>query len=41
VRSETERRDFAWAYWDFAAGFGIYDPKAEVWREDLLKALIP
>lgn len=41
VRSEAERRGFAWAYWEFAAGFGIYDPDAHVWREDLLKALIP
>jgi hypothetical protein len=22
------------------SGFGIYDPEADVWREDLLKALI-
>jgi len=41
VRSEAERRGFAWSYWEFAAGFGIYDPDAKVWREDLLKALIP
>jgi endoglucanase len=41
VRSEAERHGFAWAYWEFAAGFGIYDPEAKVWREDLLKALIP
>lgn len=41
VRSEAERHGFAWAYWEFASGFGIYDPDANVWREDLLKALIP
>jgi endoglucanase len=41
VRSEAERQSFAWAYWELAAGFGIYDPEARVWREDLLKALIP
>jgi len=41
VRSEAERRGFAWSYWEFAAGFGIYDPDAMVWREELLKALIP
>jgi endoglucanase len=41
VRSEAERRGFAWAYWEFASDFGIYDPEAKVWREDLLKALIP
>ena len=41
VRSEAERHGFAWAYWEFASGFGIYDPDAKVWREDLLRALIP
>lgn len=41
VRSEAERHGFAWAYWEFGSGFGIYDPEAQVWREDLLKALIP
>lgn len=41
VRSEAERHGFAWAYWEFASGFGIYDPQAKVWREDLRKALIP
>lgn len=41
VRGEAERHGFAWSYWELAAGFGIYDPEARVWREDLLKALIP
>jgi endoglucanase len=41
VRSEAEAHGFAWGYWEFAAGFGIYDPEAKVWQEDLLKALIP
>lgn len=41
VRSEAERHGFAWAYWEFASGFGVYDPDEKLWREDLLKALIP
>lgn len=41
VRSEAERHGFAWAYWEFASGFGAYDPGAKVWKEELLKALIP
>src|SRR5689334_22578342 len=41
VAREAERHGFAWAYWEFAAGFGIYDPDARVLREELLKALIP
>jgi endoglucanase len=41
IAREAERRGFAWAYWEFNAGFGAYDPLANAWREDLLKALIP
>lgn len=41
VRGEAERHGFAWAYWEFASGFGAYDPNANMWRDDLLKALIP
>lgn len=41
VREQAEARGFAWAYWEFAAGFGVYDPQAKLWRDDLLKALIP
>ena len=41
VAREAERHGFAWAYWELASGFGVYDPTAEAWREDLLKALIP
>ena len=40
VRSEAERHGFAWAYWEFASGFGIYDPEARVWRDELLEGLI-
>jgi endoglucanase len=41
VAREAERHGFAWAYWELASGFGIYDPDAKVWREDLLKAVLP
>ncbi|HEY2981757.1 MAG TPA: glycoside hydrolase family 5 protein [Anaerolineales bacterium] len=41
VAREAEKRDFAWAYWEFCAGFGVYDPNTDTWREDLLNALIP
>jgi endoglucanase len=41
VRSEAERHGFGWAYWEFASDFGVYDPEEKVWREELLKALIP
>jgi len=41
VREQAEAHGFAWAYWEFGAGFGVYDPNAKAWRADLLKALIP
>ncbi|MBS7615198.1 glycoside hydrolase family 5 protein [Candidatus Bathyarchaeota archaeon] len=41
VARESEKRDISWCYWEFCAGFGAYDPENEVWRMDLLNALIP
>jgi endoglucanase len=41
VRRAAEERGFAWGYWEFCAGFGLYDPETSVWREELLHALIP
>jgi endoglucanase len=40
VRQEAEKRGISWAYWEFCAGFGLYDPAARAWREELLAALI-
>ena len=41
VRQEAEARGFSWAYWEFGAGFGIYDTAAHRWNQELLGALIP
>lgn len=41
IRSSAEQRNFSWAYWEFGAGFGIYDRSSDQWREGLLKALLP
>jgi endoglucanase len=41
VREAAEARGFGWAYWEFGAGFGVYDRDAQAWREPLLMALIP
>lgn len=41
VARAAEERDIAWAYWEFCAGFGAYDPELRRWREPLLRALIP
>ena len=40
MRDETEKRNMSWAYWEFGAGFGIYDPVAKVWRTELKNALM-
>jgi endoglucanase len=40
VAREAEKNGFSWAYWEFGAGFGAYDPSAKAWREPLLKALL-
>jgi endoglucanase len=40
VAQEAERLGFAWAYWEFCAGFGAYDPKASAWRPQLKAALV-
>lgn len=40
VRQAAEERGFGWAYWELAAGFGVYDPVAEAWRQPLLDALV-
>lgn len=38
---EAEARGFSWCYWEFASGFGVFDPRAKTWRDPLLKVLIP
>ena len=38
---EAEARGIAWSYWEFGAGFGVYDRDAGAWRKELLRALIP
>lgn len=39
VRKAAEKRGFGWCYWGFAAGFGLFDPQIESWRQDMLDAL--
>jgi endoglucanase len=41
VAREAERQGFSWAYWEFCAGFGAYDPRTDMWRMPLKTALIP
>jgi aryl-phospho-beta-D-glucosidase BglC (GH1 family) len=41
TRREAERLGISWGYWEFGAGFGVYDRAAKAWITPLLKALIP
>ncbi len=41
VARTAEELGMSWSYWEFAAGFGVYDPNSAKWREPLLRALIP
>lgn len=41
VRREAEAHGFGWAYWEFGAGFGVYDRDGGAWRAELLGALVP
>ena len=40
VREAAEESGFAWAYWEYQAGFGVWDPKAKEWRMELRDALL-
>ena len=37
----AEAKGMAWSYWEFGAGFGLYDRGKHEWRTALLNALIP
>jgi endoglucanase len=41
MRQEAEARGISWAYWEFCAGFGVYDQDTQQWNEGLLNALVP
>lgn len=39
VRLEAERLGISWAYWEFAAGYGVYNRTSSSWNEQLIDAL--
>ena len=41
VARQAEERGMSWAYWEFCAGFGVYDKGLKRWNIELLNALIP
>ncbi len=40
VARQAEERAMSWAYWEFGAGFGVYDRVRAEWNEPLLGALL-
>ena len=40
MRQAMEARGMTWGYWEFAAGFGVYDPVALSFRQSLLDSLL-
>lgn len=40
VREEAEQRGISWGYWEYAAGFGLYNRGNKRWDEALLNALL-
>lgn len=40
VVAEAKRHGMSFAYWEFCAGFGAYDPTTEQWRTPLKNALL-
>ncbi len=41
VRSWSETLNIPFSYWEFGAGFGVYDPNGNAWRTRLIQSLIP
>ena len=41
VVQQAEERGMSWSYWEFGAGFGVYDTSQGKWNEELLNALVP
>ncbi len=41
VRSVAEANGMGWAYWEFRAGFGVYESGRGAWNDGLLTSLIP
>ena len=35
-----ESEGFSWAYWEWSAGFGVFDPKTNQYNEQLINALL-
>jgi endoglucanase len=40
IAGEAVKRGWSFAYWEFGAGFGVYDREKKMWREGLKDALL-
>jgi endoglucanase len=40
VRETAESKGISWAYWEFASGFGIFDPNTSTWNPQMRRALL-
>ena len=40
MRQAMESRGMSWAYWEFASGFGVYDPTTRTFHQGLLDSLL-
>ena len=40
VAGEAERREISWCYWEFGAGFGVFDRQTGKWHKKLRQALL-
>ncbi len=41
VARQAEAKDISWTYWEFCAGFGVYDRDKKQWIPRILEALVP
>ena len=41
VARQAEERGMSWAWWEFCAGFGVFDKGRDQWNEEIREALIP
>jgi endoglucanase len=41
VANAATRRGFSYIYWEFCAGFGIYDHVKKEWNDEMLRVIVP
>ena len=41
IARSAEKHNFSWFYWEFGAGFGVYNTVSNKWNIEILNSLIP